>query len=613
MDADNEGKLAVGGEFDFDELNAGNEHDWPRSQPDFDKDPPELPPDLKKYKEEIDRNAFRILNAALQDPDYAPTLDDAKAIVCKMVWEHRSGRRSDYSSEDFLKKMQDDGIDAGKLTQTDPSLPLHEEVDHYFNGNIYDSAAAVTRHLLLESNFFDRFSQEQRDELALYMAESLDSAYEDLSSDNENEFTRTLVYDVKPSLEAMPKVAAAIVKHVAHVSDLMSKEESLKDRSEMYYINEIVAYKLRAIIPGVCACEKNPDMDKFIGQVFRCHGVSEFLNEVRAEIRNEDPVRSENARQLLLYLLGDLANKETPRPATVDGSVDEFYTAVFLEPGEYELNRGNMETRIKMVVEVLQKNGIEPSRATHIAELACGTGWLTRGLREAGYTAIGLDKHPEMIEEARERNGGVYAQFDWNNDRDLEKFNKVMIEKESLDAVVINGRSMRHSEKPIVLMKKIAESLKPGGIFMFDTPDVTKEGSPQERKLATVRHFMERFGYNSEWLKRYYFRMVGAPPGQVGEHDHYVDSWTPSAELVEMFANHCGFELIENVVEENYDGGGSDNLYFIFRKAEPEKAKELMEEADKKMTSYYSYHTQLEYRNQNGAIVYPQTDSSKAF
>lgn len=600
-------------ELTFEEQVASGWYDWPSSYPDFDKRPPELPADLQQYKDEIDSKAYRLLNTALQDPNYTPTMDDAKAIVCSMVWDHRGRWWANYSSEEFLKKMQEDGVGADKLTKTDPHLPSHPEVDHYFNGDMYDSAAAVTRHLLFESKFFDRLSQEQRDELAIYMAESLDPAYEDLRC-AENEFTKTLVYDVKPSLAAMPKVAAAMVTHVAHVADMMSEEKYHRSFMDtMYYIDEIVAYKLRDMIPGVCACEKNQDLDKFIGQVFRCHGVSVFLNEIRAEIRNEDPTRSENARQLLLYLLGDLANKETPRPATVDGSVDEFYTAVFLEPGEYELNLETMEARIEMVAKVLEKNGIEPSVAAHIAELACGTGWLTSGLRKKGYKTIGLDKHPDMVKEARERRGGVFARFDWNDDRELEKLNEVLFEKESLDAIVINGRSMRHSEKPIKLMQKIADSLKPGGIFMFDTPDVTKEGSPQERKLAAIRHFMERFGYDPEWLKRYYFRMVGAPPGQVGEYDHYVDSWTPSAELVEMFANHCGFELVEKIVEENYDKGGSDNLYFVFRKADSERAKQLKEAADEKMSDYYSYDTQLKHRNQNGTIVYPQTHASKAF
>jgi len=211
-----------------------------------------------------------------------------------------------------------------------------------------------------------------------------------------------------------------------------------------------------------------------------------------------------------------------------------------------------------------------------------------------------------MVYIANNDYGNDHEILDWNNFEQIKQFvDRYCADK--LDAIVINGRSVRHVENPISFFQDLSKTIKDGGILMWDTPDVEKEGSAQKDKLDAMREFLENFGFNKEWLKKYHWRMVGAPPGQNGE-EHYIDSWTPSAQLAEWFCNSCGFELVETVREENYDGAGkSDNLYFVLRKVETGRIKEFREQANRRIYEYYD--GQKSCKNDNLCEVYPLTST----
>ncbi|MBL8828911.1 MAG: class I SAM-dependent methyltransferase, partial [Planctomycetaceae bacterium] len=50
--------------------------------------------------------------------------------------------------------------------------------------------------------------------------------------------------------------------------------------------------------------------------------------------------------------------------------------------------------------------------AREILEVGCGTGHFCRWLKEAGYTVVGLDSSPAMLDEARRRDAAPYIEGD---------------------------------------------------------------------------------------------------------------------------------------------------------------------------------------------------------
>lgn len=112
------------------------------------------------------------------------------------------------------------------------------------------------------------------------------------------------------------------------------------------------------------------------------------------------------------------------------------------------------------ICEILRSHGIEDGL---VLDLGCGTGTMTRLLREKGYDMIGVDNSAEMLEIAREHpdDGILYLQQDM---REFELYGTVR-------AIVSVCDSMNYltEDGDLEQVFRLANNyLDPGGLFIFD-------------------------------------------------------------------------------------------------------------------------------------------------
>ncbi len=118
---------------------------------------------------------------------------------------------------------------------------------------------------------------------------------------------------------------------------------------------------------------------------------------------------------------------------------------------------------------LLKKYGVKPGPNTEvplICELGCGTGSITRRLRDRGYDMIGIDSSDEMLDEARkkEKHGDESILYLCQDMREFELYGTVA-------AVVSLCDSLNYITEADDLLKvfELAENyLDPGGLLIFD-------------------------------------------------------------------------------------------------------------------------------------------------
>ena len=111
-----------------------------------------------------------------------------------------------------------------------------------------------------------------------------------------------------------------------------------------------------------------------------------------------------------------------------------------------------------------QKNSL-PGRT--VLDLACGTGSLTRELALRGYELIGVDRSPEMLAEAAEKNRGVAPVEPMFLCQPMEKLDLYG----TIDACVCCLDSVNYVTSPRRLaqaFQRVHLFLMPGGLFLFD-------------------------------------------------------------------------------------------------------------------------------------------------
>jgi len=101
-----------------------------------------------------------------------------------------------------------------------------------------------------------------------------------------------------------------------------------------------------------------------------------------------------------------------------------------------------------------------------VADLGCGTGEITGLLAKEGYDMIGIDYSSEMLAYAEQKASAEKLSVQWLHQdlRDLQGL-------ANLDAAisfcdVINY--ITSEEELATVFKRVADSLKPGGLFLFD-------------------------------------------------------------------------------------------------------------------------------------------------
>lgn len=102
-----------------------------------------------------------------------------------------------------------------------------------------------------------------------------------------------------------------------------------------------------------------------------------------------------------------------------------------------------------------------------VLDLACGTGSLTRELALRGYEMIGVDRSPEMLSQAAEKNRGVSPVEPIFLCQSMEKLDLYG----TVDACVCCLDSVNYVTDPKKLRRafeRVRLFLTPGGLFLFD-------------------------------------------------------------------------------------------------------------------------------------------------
>lgn len=113
---------------------------------------------------------------------------------------------------------------------------------------------------------------------------------------------------------------------------------------------------------------------------------------------------------------------------------------------------------------LLNENGI---REGIVAELGCGTGKMTRRLRDRGYDMIGIDISDEMLQIALEKENGADRQEILYLCQDMREFELYG----SVAAVVSVCDSMNYiteEDDLLQVFRLVHNYLDPGGYFIFD-------------------------------------------------------------------------------------------------------------------------------------------------
>ena len=110
--------------------------------------------------------------------------------------------------------------------------------------------------------------------------------------------------------------------------------------------------------------------------------------------------------------------------------------------------------------EILKEYGIEDGL---VLDLGCGTGKMTRLLRDQGYDMIGIDLSEEMLGIARDQDaeGILYLQQDM---REFELYGTVRAVISACDCM----NYILEEEELLEVFQLVNNYLDPGGIFLFD-------------------------------------------------------------------------------------------------------------------------------------------------
>ncbi|ASJ04601.1 class I SAM-dependent methyltransferase [Thermococcus barossii] len=137
----------------------------------------------------------------------------------------------------------------------------------------------------------------------------------------------------------------------------------------------------------------------------------------------------------------------------------EYYDAIYRRRAE------RVGKEIDFVEELFREDAEREVR--RILDLACGTGIPTLELAGRGYEVVGLDLHEEMLAVARRKaeREGLSVEFIHGNALEIDF-------EEEFDAVTMFFSSIMYFDDSAIqqLFNSVKRALKPGGVFIADTP-----------------------------------------------------------------------------------------------------------------------------------------------
>ncbi|MBR1622537.1 MAG: class I SAM-dependent methyltransferase [Pseudobutyrivibrio sp.] len=203
-----------------------------------------------------------------------------------------------------------------------------------------------------------------------------------------------------------------------------------------------------------------------------------------------------------------------------------------------------------------------------VCELGCGTGQMTRRLKNKGYDMIGIDVSYDMLMEAmstEDSDGILYLCQDM---RSFELYGTVG----AVVSVCDSMNYLQNTEDLLTVCKLVNNYLDPKGLFIFDIKTkhyYEKLGSSTIAENREEGSFIWENDYNPKTRDNYYFLTI-YQENEEGtfdrfEEEHYQHAFT--VDEVEKAIIESGLQLLEvlDVTTMETPKEDSDRLYFIAR------------------------------------------------
>ncbi len=334
--------------------------------------------------------------------------------------------------------------------------------------------------------------------------------------------------------------------------------------NEFYDLRNVLKmYKLDRLLYEAIATDKYSDeqIRLTMGARMSRNGEGREINALREFLldeKHESPERRKRIEDLVRKIMGLTEDKPVAK------SLIEFYSSLKFE--DYALSKAVESYRPVWLSRLFDKYKIPEDAA--LSDWACGTGWLTSGLRRIGYKqARGMDINEAHIQKARE----LYP-----DDRDafsVGDFTAPDVPADSQDVIFIMGRTTHHLDRLELhsLLDQAKHCAKPGGLIIFDRGDPSV--GTYRTFLSKFRRVMHGFGYTFRQLSELY-HTVDSPDGI-----HFMDrDVSRESELLEIILRE---HLIPEVYyENNFNGKDDRNIVFVCRKPKTE-SKDLGWSRDK--------------------------------
>ena len=230
-------------------------------------------------------------------------------------------------------------------------------------------------------------------------------------------------------------------------------------------------------------------------------------------------------------------------------------------------NDVDYEATVKFYMEILRREGMQPRT---VADLACGTGSVTKILAEKGYDVIGVDMSEEMLTEAFQK-----VQDMENPPRFIcQPLQKLYLPR-GVDMAVCALDSLDYITNPddcAEAIRRTYKALNPGGIFIFDV------NTPEKLRAMDGQVFLDedddvycvwRGEFDEDTNICSYAMDLFQRDGDVWnrsfeEHCEYAYSETQ----LRAYLKAAGFTHIEVYADRKFEapGAGEQRIYFKARK-----------------------------------------------